>query len=102
MMSCAKCHLPQLKYATDEVAQEIAQAALDFLAAGKAGDDVKKAAAIAKVSKVGINCIVCHNMKAITHKWVDGEVEPNVIYGMTEGRGPTTTKNSPPVRRAPS
>jgi len=81
MMSCAKCHLPQLQYATDEVAQQIAQAALDFIGE----DEAKKEAAKATVGKVGINCIVCHNLKAITHKWVDGEAEPNVIYGKSEG-----------------
>lgn len=99
MMSCAKCHLPQLEYATDEVAQEIAQAALDFLAAGKAGDDAKKQDAIAKVSKVGINCIVCHNLKAITHKWVDGEVEPNVIYGSSDG--PHDDKKFTSMKKSP-
>jgi Zn-finger protein len=77
MMSCTKCHLPQLKYATDAVAAEIAQAAID----GSGGDE----AAVAKLKKLGINCLICHNMKAITHKWVDGEPEKNAVYGSKEG-----------------
>ncbi|MCL4457774.1 MAG: cytochrome c family protein [Nitrospirae bacterium] len=77
MMSCLKCHLPQIKDATDAVAQEIAKAAID----GAAGDE----AAQAKLKKVGINCLVCHNQKALIHKWTDGEPEANVIYGNKEG-----------------
>ena len=71
MLHCLKCHLPQLKDATDEVAQQIAKAVID-------GDQ-------ATLEKVSINCIICHNRKAIIHKLVDGEPEPNVIYGSKEG-----------------
>ena len=67
MLHCLKCHLPQLKDATDAVAQQIAKAVID-------GDT-------ATLEKVNINCIICHNRKAIVHKMVDGEPEPNVIYG---------------------
>lgn len=80
LMICAKCHLPQLKDATDAVAAEIAQAAID----GAAGDE----AAQAKLKKLGINCLICHNQKALIHKWTDGEPEPNVIYGKKEGAHP--------------
>lgn len=80
MLTCLKCHLPQIKDATDAVAQEIAQAAID----GAAGDE----AAQAKLKKVGINCLICHNQKALIHKWTDGEPEPNVIYGNKEGAHP--------------
>ena len=91
MMLCAQCHLPQLRYATDKVAQEIARAAID----GAGGDE----AAVSKLKTVGINCLVCHNMKATIHKWVDGEPEPNVIYGTKKGAHPdarfTAMKPSP-------
>jgi hypothetical protein len=91
MMSCLKCHLPQIENATDKVAQEIAKAALD----AAAGD----AAAMARLKTVNINCLVCHNMKAIIHHWVDGEPESNVIYGTKEGAHPdarfTAMKKSP-------
>jgi hypothetical protein len=71
MLHCLKCHLPQLKDATDAVAQQIAKAVID-------GDT-------ATLEKVSINCIVCHNRKALIHKLVDGEPEPNAIYGSKEG-----------------
>jgi cytochrome c-type biogenesis protein CcmH/NrfF len=71
MLHCLKCHLPQLKDATDAVAQQIAKAVID-------GDT-------ATLEKVNINCIICHNRKAIVHKLVDGEPEPNVIYGNKDG-----------------
>jgi len=71
MLHCLKCHLPQLKNATDAVAQQIAKAVID-------GDT-------ATLEKVSINCIICHNQKALIHKYVDGEPEANVIYGSKEG-----------------
>lgn len=80
MMICAKCHLPQLKDATDAVAQEIAQAAID----GAAGDEKAKK----QLAKVGINCLICHNQKALIHKWTDGEIDPDAVYGSKEGKHP--------------
>lgn len=71
MLHCLKCHLPQLKDATDAVAQQIAKAVID-------GDT-------ATLEKVNINCIICHNQKALIHKLVDGEPEANAIYGNKEG-----------------
>src|SRR3989338_1697329 len=68
---CFNCHLPQIKDATDEVAQQIAKAFED-------GDK-------ATLAKVNINCLVCHNIKAIVHKWQDGEPEKGVIYGTKDG-----------------
>lgn len=68
---CFKCHLPQIKDATDAVAQEIVKALID-------GDK-------ATLEKVNINCLVCHNLKAIVHKWQDGEPEKGVIYGSKDG-----------------
>ena len=80
LMICAKCHLPQLKDATDAVAREIAQAAID----GAAGDEEAKK----KLAKVGINCLICHNQKALIHKWTDGEIDPNAVYGSKDGAHP--------------
>ncbi len=39
MLSCLKCHLPQIKDATDKVAQEIAEAAIE----GAQGDEAAQA-----------------------------------------------------------
>ena len=60
---CFKCHFPQIKYATDAVAAEIADAVLK-------GDKTI-------VRKLNIGCLVCHNEKAVVH----GRPEKNVIYG---------------------
>jgi hypothetical protein len=60
---CFKCHFPQIKYATDVVAAEIADAVLK-------GDKTI-------VRKLNIGCLVCHNEKAVVH----GRPEKNVIYG---------------------
>ena len=60
---CFKCHFPQIRYATDAVAAEIADAVLK--------DDKTT------VRKLNIGCLVCHNEKAVVH----GRPEKNVIYG---------------------
>jgi hypothetical protein len=60
---CFKCHYPQIKYGTDAVAGEIAKAMLT-------GDK-------ATIRKLNINCLVCHNEKAVVH----GRPEKGVIYG---------------------
>lgn len=60
---CFKCHLPQIQYATDAVAAEIAEAILK--------DDKTT------VRRLSISCLVCHNEKAVVH----GRPEPNVLYG---------------------
>jgi cytochrome c-type biogenesis protein CcmH/NrfF len=71
MLHCLKCHLPQLKDATDAVAQQLAKAVID--------------SDTATLEKVSINCIICHNRKALIHTLVDGVPEKNVIYGSKEG-----------------
>jgi len=60
---CFKCHFPQLEYATDEVASEIAAAIL--------GKDK------ATMKKLNINCLVCHNQKGVVH----GRPERGMLYG---------------------
>lgn len=68
---CFKCHLPQaVTYAEDSVAVELAEALL-------AKDS-------AKVAKLQITCIVCHNTKAIIHKRELGEPKRDVIYSKKE------------------
>lgn len=64
---CFKCHLPQaVVSAEDSVAVELTEALL-------AKDS-------AKVAKLQITCIVCHNTKAIIHKRELGEPEKGVLY----------------------
>ena len=77
LMICAKCHLPQLKDATDNVAQEIVKNIYAFTA----GDE--KAAE--KLESLNINCLICHNRNAIIHKWTDGYPQKDAVYGSKEG-----------------
>lgn len=91
-MGCADCHLPQLKDATDEVAREIVKAYL--------ADPADRET----LNKLGVNCLVCHNIRAINRKWEDGEPEAGVIYGKKEGPHPdkvyTKMKKSPIIKEA--
>lgn len=89
---CFKCHLPQaVTHAEDSVAVELAEALL-------AQDS-------AKISKLQITCIVCHNTKAIVHKLTMGSPEPNVLYGtkdMPNHPDPvfTSVKTSPIMKQS--
>ena len=60
---CAKCHLPQMKYATEKVVADIGKAIL--------GNDKTT------IGQLNIGCLVCHNEKAVVH----GSPEKGVIYG---------------------
>ena len=77
LMFCAKCHLPQLKYAEDSVAVELAK-----LVISAAEGDEK---ALEKVKQININCLICHQEMAIVHKWKDGFVDRSAVYGKKEG-----------------
>jgi hypothetical protein len=76
---CFKCHFPQIKYATDLVAAEIADAVLK--------DDKET------IRKLNISCMVCHNEKAVVH----GRPEKNVIYGNKDINDHPKT----PVKKSP-
>ena len=78
LMICAKCHLPQLIEAEDSVAQEIVKNIYAYVdnhdeAAGKA------------LQSLNINCLICHNRNAITHKWTDGTPQKDTVYGTKDG-----------------
>jgi len=65
---CFKCHLPQaVASAEDSVVVELTEALLSKDSA--------------KVAKLQITCIVCHNEKAIIHKRELGVPEKGVLYG---------------------
>jgi len=83
---CFKCHFPQLEYATDEVASEIATA---ILSKDKA-----------TMSRLNINCLVCHNQKGVIH----GQPGKGILYGTGsvsehEDEGYKTVKASPIMKR---
>ncbi len=83
LMICAKCHLPQLAEATDAVAREIVKNAYVYSDPRTSDADREKAAST--LSKVNINCLICHQRNAITHKWVDGFPDRNTVYGSKDG-----------------
>ena len=68
---CFKCHLPQALTAADDAF------AADYAQALAAQDK-------ARVSKLSITCIVCHNTKAIIHRLSEGQPEADVLYGSRE------------------
>lgn len=77
LMFCMKCHAPQVKYAEPSAARELAE----LLIKAAQGDE----SAWKKVEQVNINCLICHQEKAIVHKWLDGDIDRNAIYGKKEG-----------------
>jgi hypothetical protein len=77
---CFKCHLPHaIISAEDSVAVELTEALLT--AADEKASDKAKADAKAKIAKLQITCVVCHNTKAIIHRRELGEPEKGVLYG---------------------
>jgi hypothetical protein len=97
LMVCAKCHLPQLADATDDVAKEIV--ALAFKYGDKNTSDAERDRIEKKVSSITINCLVCHQRNAITHKWVDGFPQKNEVYGSKEGDHPDSAH--PSLKQSP-
>lgn len=83
LMVCFKCHLPQMTEASDEVAKEVV--ALSIKYGDKEIDEEEKEMIEKKLSSININCLVCHQRNAITHKWVDGFPQKNEVYGAKEG-----------------
>ena len=85
LQGCTKCHLPQLADATDKVAQEIVTTIWDWDAAVKK-EDTDKAEKLEKtLSSLNINCLICHNRNAITHKWSEGYPRKDAVYGSKPG-----------------
>lgn len=81
LMGCAKCHLPQLSDAEDNVAREVAADIIRWAEAKDDKDEKTQRALEAKLSSLNIGCLVCHNQKAVVHKWADGYPLPRAVYG---------------------
>lgn len=88
MMGCAKCHLPQLADATDKVAQEIMTTINTWQDALRNDDEAKAEKAEKTLSSLNINCLICHNRNAITHKWSEGYPKKDTVYGSKDGEHP--------------
>ena len=89
LMGCAKCHLPQLADAEDSVAQELVTTLYSWQDARKKKDKATALREEMKIKSLTINCLVCHNRNAITHKWQDGYAKAGVVYGSKEGDHPS-------------
>lgn len=85
LMLCAKCHLPQLNEATDDVAREIVATIRSWQKAAKDGEQEKMEKLQATIASLNISCLVCHNKMAIIHKWADGYPQPDTVYGSQDG-----------------
>jgi hypothetical protein len=85
LMGCAKCHLPQLADATDEVAQEIVATIQEWQAAVEEDEQARIEKATRTLTSLNIGCLVCHNRNAIVHKWSDGYPRRDTVYGSQEG-----------------
>ncbi len=85
MKPCTVCHLPQLEDATDEVANQVARAIVN--------NDTKV------LESLSINCVICHNTKAIVRHFRDGYPEKGVVYG-TKGTGAHGDKNYPIAKKS--
>ena len=70
---CLPCHAPVIKDASDELVVHIADL---IVTAVDDGDKVKREDAIDELSKLNINCLDCHNMKAVP----GGKAQPKTIY----------------------
>lgn len=78
LMTCAKCHLPQLQEAEESVAREIVQNVYAF---ADHGDEKAKQALLS----LNIGCTICHGRNAVVHKWTDGYPKPGTVYGSKDG-----------------
>lgn len=95
LMICAKCHLPQLSEAADDVAKEIVKNVFNFVE----GTPEESEKAEQALRKLNINCVVCHNRNAIVHKWADGFPKKGVVYGSKDGDH--MDPNFPKMKKSP-
>lgn len=71
---CIDCHVPQIKDATDELVVHIAGLVMISV---EDNDKAKRDAAINELSKLNLNCLGCHNLRATGF---DGKPEADTIY----------------------
>jgi len=72
--NCFTCHAPRAKNASDRLLEDISGlivTAVDYR------DSLKGQSALKEISKISIDCCVCHMVNGVP----EGEVEPNMLYG---------------------
>jgi hypothetical protein len=89
---CLDCHIPQIDTATDKLAKEIADMVITAGGRNPSATDDEKKFALDRLSKLDINCIICHNQKAIMaspaylgskHKHVKTPTDKDKRLGLT-------------------
>jgi len=75
---CLNCHAPQIKDATPELVEHIAEL---VITAVEDKDESKRASAKKELSKLNLNCLGCHYLRA---RGFEGEPVEGVIYGPEE------------------
>lgn len=75
---CLNCHVPQIKDATPELVERIAEM---VITAVEDKEEERRESAKKELSKLNLNCLVCHHIRA---NGFDGEPEKGMIYGPRE------------------
>ncbi len=71
---CLNCHIPQIKDASDDLVVQISDLVVTSV---DDNDKAKREAAEKELSKLNINCLICHNLKGAP----DGNPQAKTIYG---------------------
>ena len=72
--ACFSCHAPQIKDASDELVEHITEL---IIMATDEKVPAKRENAKRELSKLNINCRICHMVKGMP----EGKISPNIIYG---------------------
>jgi hypothetical protein len=96
MMRCVACHAPQLKDASESLILEVGRL---IVTAFEDKDEKKRAEAEKVLSRLNVNCVVCHNTKIAVEKNLRGEPKKGVFYGPTGKPSPAHgVEKSPAIR----
>lgn len=76
VMRCMDCYDPQLKDASDSLVREVAKLIRKTV-------DENDLSAKKKLSRLNVNCVICHNTKVYIENNLRGEPIPGVYYGPT-------------------
>jgi hypothetical protein len=94
LMRCMGCHAPMLKDATEDLAKQVAGL---IVTAVDDKDEGKKAAAKAELSKLNVNCVICHNTMVSIEKNLTGGPKPGVYYSPAGKPSPSHKTEKSPV-----
>lgn len=79
LMKCLHCHAPTVQFASEELARHIAEL---ILAAAREPDSEAGQKARSDLSRFGVGCWSCHNLRATTYLTnTRGEPTPGTLYG---------------------